>query len=396
MEASERTALLAIIINLSIFGMKYISASASGSIALKAEAFHTLADFVASLTVFIGLKIAKRKTKAFPYGLYKMENLISVFISLVILYSGYEIVLEVMNTNSIELKNYGFAITSLVASIVITFWFSRYEKKMGQKTNSPILLADAAHIRIDVLSNVIVLAAIISSMIGFQLDKIAAIIVVGFIVKTGIQILKDGARVLLDASLDYETLSKVEKIIMDTPQVINIKSLTGRNSGRFKFIEVSIIIKTHNLDKAYFMANEIENHIKDEIKNIDQILIHYEPLQKKEMIYALPLTDDKHSISNHFGEALFFMFVTFKLEDNITSKTEIINNPFCKIEKSKGILSAEFLVKNGVDFVIVKKDFSSKGPAYVFSDSNVEVIVTEEETPEGALKKLGLWLKGDE
>jgi len=40
--------------------------------------------------------------------------------------------------------------------------------------------------------------------------------------------------------------------------------------------------------------------------------------------------------------------------------------------------------------VIVKKDFASKGPAYVFSDSNVEVVLTEEEIPEAAIGKLGL------
>ena len=137
---------------------------------------------------------------------------------------------------------------------MITFWFSGYEKKFGQKINSPILLADAAHIRTDVLSNAVVLLAIISSLIGYQFDKIAALIVVGFIAKTGIQILLDGARVLLDASLDYDTLSKVEKIIVDTPQVVELKTLTGRNSGRFKFIEAGIVLTTHNLDKAHFIA----------------------------------------------------------------------------------------------------------------------------------------------
>ena len=390
MEIGERTALVSMAINLVIFAMKYMSASASGSIALKAEAFHTLADFIASSTVFIGLKIAKRKTKAFPYGLYKIENLMSVFISLIVLYTGYEIVLEVINTNTIEIRNSVYAILSLLASIAITFWFSRYEKKIGKKINSPILLADAAHIRTDVLSNFVVLVAIITSLIGFQFDKIAAIIVVGFIAKAGIQILKDGTRVLLDASLDYETLSKVEKIIMDTPRVIELKTLTGRNSGRFKFIEVSIVIETHDLDKAHLIADSIENRIRDEIKNIDQILIHYEPLQKEEIIYAIALTDNQVSINTHLGEALFFMLVTFKAGDKAANKAEIIDNPFCKDEKSKGILTAEFLVKNMVDVVLVKKGFNSKGPAYVFSDSNVEIIVTDKETPEDALKNLGL------
>lgn len=393
MEESERTALLAVAINLVIFAIKYASASATGSIALKAEAFHTFADFVASLTVFAGLKIAKRKTKSFPYGLYKIENLMSVFISLIILYTGYEIVLEAINANSNELRNSGLAVLSLVFSLAITFLFSEYEKKIGRKINSPILIADSAHIRIDVLSNLVVLLAVISSIIGYQLDKIAALIVVGFIAKTGTQMLKDGARVLLDASLDHETLSKVEKIILNTPQVIEIQSLKGRNSGRFKFIEASIVIRTHNLDKAHFITDKIERNIKDEIKNIDQIIIHYEPQHKENTVYSIPLTEDKASISPHFGEAPFFMFVTFADESRVAVMVDIVDNPFCKTEKSKGILSAEFLIKNMVDFVLVKKGFNNKGPAYVLSDSNIEVIVTEEDTPENALRKLGLALK---
>lgn len=390
MEVSERTALLAIAINLFIFVIKYVSASATGSIALKAEAVHTLSDLAASLSVFVGLKIAKRKTKSFPYGLYKIENLMSVFISFVILYSGYEIVLEIINKTSTELRNSWLAILSLLFAIVITFFFSRYEKKIGQKINSPILLADAMHIRTDVLSNTVVLVAIISNLIGYKIDKIAALIVVGFIVKTGIQILMDGARVLLDASVDYETLSKVEKIILDTSQVVELKALTGRNSGRFKFIEANIVIKTHDLDKAHFIADEIESHIKDEIKNIDHILIHYEPLQKEETIYAMPLTDEKATISSHFGEAPCFMLVTFKAETKVASKVDILNNPYTNIEKGKGILVAEFLVKNMVDFVLVKNSFEGKGPHYVFSNANIEVIVTKEELPKRAFEKLRL------
>lgn len=392
MEISERTALLAMTMNLSIFGIKYAAASISGSIAMKAEAFHTFADFVASLTVFLGLKIAKRRTRSFPYGLYKVENLLSVFIALVILFTGYEIVLEVIRSGSVEIENSWYALLSLAASIIITYVFSRYEKRIGMKTSSPILIADSAHIRADMLSGIIVLIAILSSLIGFQIDKIAALVVVGFIAKTGIQILIDGTKVLLDASLDYDTLSRVEKIIANTPQVVGLKDLTGRNSGRFKFIEAEIVIKTHDLDKAYLIADQIEREIKSEIRNIDQILIQYEPMQKDVMIYALPLTDDRCFVSEHFGEASSFLLASFKSTEKHSDKTEILENPFCRLERSKGIMSAEYLVKNGIDFVIVKKDFSGKGPAYVFSDANVEVIVTERETPADALKAIGLML----
>jgi cation diffusion facilitator family transporter len=390
MEESERTALLAVAMNLGIFGIKYVSALVSGSLALKAEAFHSFADLIASLTVLTGLKIAKRKSKLFPYGLYKIENLLAVCISLVIFYTGFEIVSEVMNATPTELRKSEIAIFSLLAAIIITLWFSKYEKKIGQKINSPILLADSAHIRADVLSNSIVLLAIVSNLFGYHFDKIAALVVVIFITKTGFKILTDGVRVLLDASIDHQTLSKVEKIILQTPQVVELKALKGRNSGRYKFIEADIILKIHNFDRAHYIADKIERSIKDEIRNIDQVLIHYEPLQKEVIVYALPLTDDLNAINSHFGESACFMLVTFRTGEKVAGKVEIIKNPYSKTEKGKGILSAEFLTQKMIDFVLLKKDFSSKGPSYVFSNANIEVITTNEETPKQAFEKLGL------
>lgn len=390
MEKSEKIALQAILVAFFIFGIKLIAAIITGSIALKAEAFHTLTDFIASLTVYAGLKIAKRKTKSFPYGLYKIENLISVIISLLVLFSGYEIALEAINSKQTEVKNSILGIIILVVVVLISFAFSKYEKKVGKEINSPILIADADHGYIDVLSNIIVMVSIILGTIGYHLDKIATLIVVIFIVKTGFGILKDGVKVLLDASVDYETLSKTEKIILNTPQVVEIKKLTGRNSGRFKFIEANIVIKTHNLDKAHLIADKIENQIKQELSNIDHVLIHYEPMQKEEMIYVIPLTEEKNKISSHFGEAPWFMFVTFKTGERVAKQADVMVNPFMNEEKGKGILAAEFLIKKGIDVMIVKKDFASKGPAYVFSDSNVEVVLTEEEIPEAAIGKLGL------
>ncbi|MFA9466932.1 MAG: cation diffusion facilitator family transporter [Velocimicrobium sp.] len=390
MEKSEKTALQAILITLFIFGIKVIAAIITGSIALKAEAFHTFSDSIASMTVFAGLKMAKRKTKTFPYGLYKIENLMSVVISLLILYSGYEIAMEAIGATQMDLKNFGVGIILLVVVIIITFLFSRYEMKIGKEINSPILLADAKHSRTDVLSNMVVMIAIIFGSIGYKLDKIAALIVVVFIAKTGFEILKDGIKVLLDASVDYETLSKTEKIILNTPQVVEIKSLTGRNSGRFKFIESNIIIKTHNLDKAHIIADKIEENIRKEVRNIDQVLIHYEPMRKEEIVYAIPLMEDNESISPHFGEAPWFMFIIFQNGQKTANRVKVIQNPCIKEEKGKGILAAEFLLQNSIDVVIVKKDFSGKGPAYVFSDANVEVILTEEEKPVLAIEKLGL------
>ena len=391
MEKGQKVALLAICINLILFGMKYLFAVLSGSIALKAEAFHSLSDVIASSTVFAGLVIAKRKTKSFPYGLYKVENLVSVVVALAIFYAGYEITLEALKGGASSLQNLGITIVSVFGAMVITFSFSRYEARVGTEIASPSLIADARHMWVDMLANAVVLVGLLLSLIGFSLDRIAAFIVVFFIAWAGGKILIDGVRVLLDASLDYETLCSAEKLILEEPQVTEIKSLMGRNSGRYKFIEANIVLKTHDFDKANFIASRIEFNIKKKITNVDRVLIHFEPTQKEILVYAIPLKDaDLNQISPHFGEAPYFALIKARLKENKAIEHQIIENPFTQVKQGKGILVAEFLNKYLIDVIITKESFDGKGPFYVFANAAVENILTAAESFDDALNEIGI------
>lgn len=91
MGKGQKITLLAIGVKIVLFGMKYLFAMLSGRMALKAEAFHSLSDVIAYSMVFTGLIIARRKTKSFPYGLCKIENMASVAVALPIFYAGYKI-----------------------------------------------------------------------------------------------------------------------------------------------------------------------------------------------------------------------------------------------------------------------------------------------------------------
>ncbi len=397
MEKGQKVALLAIGVNLVLFGLKYIFAALSGSIALKAEAFHSFSDVIASSTVFAGLILARRKTRSFPYGLYKIENLVSVIVALAIFYAGYEIALEAFKDSASDLQNLGITIASVFCAMVITFGFSRYEARVGAEIESPSLIADAKHMWVDMLANSVVLAGLLSSVAGFNVDRIAAFIIVFFIAWAGGRILIDGIRVLLDASLDYQTLSLAEKLILSEPQVIEMQNLMGRNSGRYKFIEASIILKTHDLDKANFIAHRIEANIKMQIKNVDRALIHFEPTKKETLIYALPLKDAKQAyISPHFGEAPYFVLVTVSVKDKRVRERKVIANPFMHVEHGKGILVAELLNKYPIDVILTMKSFKGKGPFYVFSNAAVESIQTTEDTVENALENLGIFFDDNE
>ena len=391
MEKGEKVALLAIGVNLLLFAIKYFFAGLSGSIALKADAFHSLSDVVASATVLGGLFIAKRKTRSFPYGLYKVENLAAVGVALAILYAGYEIGVEAIHGGAAELRNVPVTAASVLCAMGVALAYSTYAVRVGQEINSPSLVADAKHIGVDMFAGAAVLAGLAGSLAGLPLDRIAAFIVVAMVVWAGLKILGDGIRVLLDASLDYPTLRLAEQLILAEPRVTAIEHLTGRNSGRYKFIEANILLKAHELDKAAFIANRIAANISEKIKNVDRVLIHYEPIRKEALVYALPLQDAREErISEHFGEAPCFALITVDIRDRKPVAREVLINPFTQVKHGKGIRVAEFLIQHGVDAVITKESFSGKGPFYVFSNAAVDTFQTRADTPQAAMADLGL------
>ncbi|WP_240986528.1 cation diffusion facilitator family transporter [Acididesulfobacillus acetoxydans] len=250
MKKVEKTAVTAFIINSFAFAVKYGLALYSGSIALKAEALHSLTDVVASLTVFAGLKLANRKTPRFPYGLYKVENLVSALVGIMIIFAGYGIAKEVFQSAGQALKNSGWNIAGLCLVIAVIYSFSRYERKVGKETGSPGLSADSRHFLADVMSNGVVLIALLSNYFGIRLDRVAAILIVLFIVRAGGKVILDAVKVLLDISLDKDTLDRIRETMINDPLdriretmindpvVLQVQSLIGRSSGRYKLIEV--------------------------------------------------------------------------------------------------------------------------------------------------------------
>ncbi len=391
MEKGEKVAILAIGVNLVMFGIKYFFAGLSGSIALKADAYHSLSDVVASATVLAGLVIARRKSRSFPYGLYKVENLVSVLVAFAILLAGYEIAVEALAGGGSGLSNVGFTIASVLCVIAIAWGYSRYAGRVGREIGSPSLVADAGHIGVDIFSSVAVLAGLLASYTGVNLDRPVAFVIVIIIVWCGGKILVDGVRVLLDASLDYATLSRAEKLMRAEPQVTEVLNLTGRSSGRYKFIEAVIVLKTHELDKAHFIASRIEAAIGKEIGNVDRVLLHYEPTRKETFVYAIPLQEARQGkLSNHFGQAPFFGLFTVRLKDRTVVGEEYIENPLVAVSRARGILVAEFLNRRAIDVLVTRKRIEGRAPFYVLSDAAVAYCHTEEKTARKALSALGL------
>jgi divalent metal cation (Fe/Co/Zn/Cd) transporter len=122
--------------------------------------------------------------------LYKLENLVSIIVALALFFAGYEIITEVLNTGAEhQLENVPITLISVLCVIGITFAFSRYELKVGKEINSPSLVADAQHLRVDMFAGAVVLVGLLSNVVEFNLDRIAAVIIVIFIAWSGVWII---------------------------------------------------------------------------------------------------------------------------------------------------------------------------------------------------------------
>ncbi len=376
MNRKEKVVLLGTFVNIFLAAFKLVVGFVSGSIGLIADGIHSSSDIVASVALFLGVKLSSRKSKSFPFGMYKLENLISLFTSFAIFFAGYEILREILFSKAhYELKHIWVAIFAECVAVLITYLFSRYEFKIGTEEESPGLIADSRHMRSDMLSSLIIIAGLVGTLFHISyLDKAAAFVVAILIFKAGYEVALDAIRVLLDASVDYKTLDKMKEIIKRSPFVKEIKEVNGRNSGSYKFLEAIVTLKVKDLEKAHRIISEIESEIKKEIPHVDSVIIHYEPAEKEENLVALPL-ETPEKISEEFGEAPYFMFVYIKNGKII--KEEIIKNPNRSLKRGKGIKTAEWLAKNGVDKLVLRKEIKSPGPKYVFEDYEIETILTD-------------------
>ena len=385
----SRVALYSTILNIGVAGTKGVLAYLSGSSALLADTIHGLSDTFASLLVLVGIWLSQKKSGEFPWGLYKVENFVALVSAIFIFFAGYEIVHYVFRKKTLLGIAYFYpSVLGLIGLILIIFLFSRYEARKADDLNSPSLLADASHWFSDIASTAIVLFALFGSWVGYPvIDRLAALVMVVFIGKVGWDILKDSMRTLLDASVAPDTRQRIREVILRFSQVKGIKSIQARNSGRYIFVHANLVFGIKKFSQAHQLSEEIEKAVRKEIPFVDRIIIHYEPQSKDFTTYAVPLGSDKRTLSDHFGEASYFSLIRVSNPGNLIGEEKILANPYVKEEKAKGIKVSEWLVENGTDTVFTRKGFNGKGPSYVFSSSEVEVVITDATTVEEVQQK---------
>jgi membrane protease subunit HflK len=198
MDRKQRTILITIIANLVLVGLKYGLAAVSGSLALRASAWHSMGDVFVSLFVLAGL-IASRWEAGGRSRAGLVENIVALIVSGFIFYVAYDIFAEVViGDQGQELRNLWVVTIASLLTIGITYFIARYKEYVGREADSPSLVASGYHSRMDLYASILVVVSLAFSALGLgALDRLAAVVVIVFVLMAGWEIASSALRALL-------------------------------------------------------------------------------------------------------------------------------------------------------------------------------------------------------
>jgi len=317
--------------------------------------------------------------------LYKVENVTAIIVGLFIFLTAYEIAKEALIESGHGIVMHPVILLGVVIAALVPWLFSRYELRVARAVNSPSLTADAREFQAHVWSSGVVFASLMGQWIGWPLDGPAALLIVLWIVQAGWETVTSGMRVLLDASIDAETLQRVRRVIERQPAVVEVRSLAGRNAGRYRFLEAEIGVRSQSVEKAHQVSHAIEEEIRKEIPFVERVLIHIEPISKAVIRIAVPLTVQTGTISRHFGLAPYVAVIDRQVATGQTVSQTIMANPFADHPKGRGLEVAHWLLEQHVDAVVTPDDIRDKGPGHALGDAGVIVVISQANTLTAAM-----------
>lgn len=227
--------IVGIVINILLFGGKFIAGFISGSVAVTADAFNNLSDAGSSVISLIGFRLASQKPDPHhPFGHGRFEYIASLIISMVIIMMGFELgkdsVIKIINPAEVEYSALTFWVLGI--SILAKFYMFIYNRSIGKKIDSSTLKATATDSISDTVSTLAVLvSAILTFKFGILIDGWVGLAVAGFIMFAGITSAKETIDSLLGTPPDEEFCKSVEDIVLSHDGMIGIHDMIVHNYG---------------------------------------------------------------------------------------------------------------------------------------------------------------------
>ncbi len=281
---AKRTALLSVVTNALLAGVKGTAGVIGHSDALIADAIESCADIFSSFLVLFGIHYAsKPPDEDHPYGHGKAEPLVTFAVVGFLLVSATIIAIESVRHLSEKQEQPAFFTLYVLAAIILIKELSyQYVYRKGQQTNSTSLKADAWHHRSDAISSLIAFLGILATFLfgkGFEkADDWAALIASFFIVYNAYRIFRPALGEIMDEHTHHELIDQIHVAAANVPGVMGIEKCWARKNGMSYVVDLHLEIDGNlSVTEGHGISHALKDHLMEVFPYLTDVLIHIEP-----------------------------------------------------------------------------------------------------------------------
>ena len=277
---TRKASLISGLTNATLAVLKITVGMAGHSASLVADGLHSFSDLLSDGLVILASKAGSRAPdQDHPYGHRRIETFATIIIAIMLLSIAgvifFEMFLRLIDHAQSPTPNYLVLIAALF-SIVVNECLYRYNKHIGEKIRSKLLIANAAHNRGDALSSFVTLIATIGAISGLTLfDPIGATIIGIFIFHMGLKMIFESVNELIDTAAPPATIQKIHDIIQQCQNVIATHQIRTRLHGSNILIDCHIIVDPKiSVSEGHFIGDQVKFKLMKEIPHITDATIH--------------------------------------------------------------------------------------------------------------------------
>ncbi len=234
-----RTSIIGIGANVLLSGVKAFIGLITGSIAVVLDAVNNLSDAISSIITVIGTKLAgKAPDRKHPYGHGRAEYITQMIVAAIVLYAGVTAFVESIK-KIIHPEEADYSTVSLIiiaAAVAVKLLLGLFVRRQGKKVHSGALVASGTDAFFDaILSTSVLASAIIFLTTGLSLEAWVGIVISVFIIKSGVEMVKDAIDEIIGNRVSGELSGKIKETVSEEEHVMGVYDLFLNNYGPDKY-----------------------------------------------------------------------------------------------------------------------------------------------------------------
>jgi cation diffusion facilitator family transporter len=268
--------------NLALTVLKGVVGLLSGSLALLADAAHSVSDLATDGVVLAGIWFGTRPPdEDHPYGHGRFETFATFVVALVLMGVGGRIAWEAGYSIYAHDVFYAspYVMAVAIVSVLVKEWMFKMTRRVARATSTPALMANAWHHRSDALSSIAVVLGAIAGLLGWEHgDQVAGLVVGVMVAGVGANIAVSCLREFSEKGLTPDELARFTNVMDEDPDVREWHQLRSRRAGRQVFLDVHVLVDPSlTVDEAHDISDRVELAVKRTAKMPVSITTHIEP-----------------------------------------------------------------------------------------------------------------------